>query len=227
MKNGAELARLIEYGISKFIESGHAKSKAEIARTLGVSPPSISDWEREGKISREHFFSLAHLLRNTISPDQWFDDSEKTELFEQMCLAVDKQELNMDEVIHLEVLTAPGCCSDELDSEMGFCEGKVFWSKPRGWFRSNGLSPEKIIALRIEGNLLSDFVKHQDIAIFDESQTEPKPGNIYLFSTPKGWVVRMVGSTVQDFPTAAGGSLEKIPKYFNAIGKLVYREGFL
>jgi hypothetical protein len=52
-------------------DAGRVKSKAEIARHFGVSPPSLAGWEKEGSIDKDKLGALFDYFSDVVGPEHW------------------------------------------------------------------------------------------------------------------------------------------------------------
>jgi len=71
MLTGKTLGAAIAQAIDKKIESGAVKSKAEIARSFGIKPPSIHDWIKKGSISKDKLEKLWAYFSDVVGPEHW------------------------------------------------------------------------------------------------------------------------------------------------------------
>ena len=71
MLTGKVLGDAIKRAIDLKIDSGAARSKAEIARHFGVKPPSIHDWIRRGVIGKDKLPELFRYFSDVVGPDHW------------------------------------------------------------------------------------------------------------------------------------------------------------
>lgn len=71
MLKGKEFGQAIDAAITLKIESGGARSKAEIARHFKVQPPSLSDWVKKGSISKERLPDLWAYFADVVGPEHW------------------------------------------------------------------------------------------------------------------------------------------------------------
>ncbi|NYT38899.1 hypothetical protein ERD78_18720 [Allopusillimonas soli] len=71
MLKGKDFGKAIEQAIRLKIESGGARSQAEIARHFGVKPPSVSDWIKKGAIAKERLPELWRYFADVVGADHW------------------------------------------------------------------------------------------------------------------------------------------------------------
>lgn len=71
MLKGKDFGNAIKAAIALKIESGGARSKAEIARHFGVRPPSLEDWIKKGAISKERLPQLWQYFSDVVGYDHW------------------------------------------------------------------------------------------------------------------------------------------------------------
>lgn len=78
MLKGKEFGNAIGKAIQLMLESGHAKSKAEIARHFAMKPPSLADWVKKGSVSKDkipdlyrYFSPVADCFHWGMTPDEW------------------------------------------------------------------------------------------------------------------------------------------------------------
>jgi len=71
MLKGKEFGQAIETAIRLKIESGGARSQAEIARHFGVKPPSVKDWVKKGAIAKERLPELWRYFEDVAGPEHW------------------------------------------------------------------------------------------------------------------------------------------------------------
>lgn len=71
MLKGKEFGQAIDAAITLKIESGGARSKAEIARHFKVQPPSLSDWVKKGSIAKERLPDLWAYFADVVGPEHW------------------------------------------------------------------------------------------------------------------------------------------------------------
>lgn len=71
MKRGKELGQAIRTVIDRKIRAGHIKSRSEIARAIGVQPPSLYGWIQTGRIADDTLFKLIKYLDDVSTPADW------------------------------------------------------------------------------------------------------------------------------------------------------------
>ena len=76
MKSKQALGQAIKQAIEKKIQKGEIRFKSEIARDFGVSPSSLTDWERKGSISKDKLFKLFEYFRDVVPLEHWFEEWE-------------------------------------------------------------------------------------------------------------------------------------------------------
>jgi len=81
MYTGKRLGEAIKSAVRKKIDSGAVKSKVEVARIFGVTPPSLHGWEQNGTVGKQHLPMLFSYFSDVVPPDHWGLTSEKMEVF--------------------------------------------------------------------------------------------------------------------------------------------------
>lgn len=77
MLKGKELGDAIASAIQMKIDSGAAKSKAEIARHFMMKPPSLVDWVKKGSVAKDKLPELWRYFSDVAGPTHWgMTDSE-------------------------------------------------------------------------------------------------------------------------------------------------------
>lgn len=71
MLKGKELGQAIEQAIQLKIDAGRAKSRASVARDLGVEPNVAYGWIRTGSISKERLPQLWAYFSDVVGPEHW------------------------------------------------------------------------------------------------------------------------------------------------------------
>jgi len=71
MLNGKKLGAAIDSAIVLKLETGAAKSKAEIARHFLIKPPSLSDWVKKGSISKDKIPELFRYFSDVVGHKHW------------------------------------------------------------------------------------------------------------------------------------------------------------
>ncbi|ENO80942.1 phage repressor protein [Thauera sp. 27] len=71
MLKGKEFGAAIARAIQLKLDSGAAKTKAEIARHFGMKPPSLADWVKKGSVAKDKLPELWRYFSDVAGPDHW------------------------------------------------------------------------------------------------------------------------------------------------------------
>ena len=71
MLKSKDFGAAISEAIQRKLDSGSAKSKAEIARHFGMQPPSLSDWVKKGSVAKDKLPELWRYFSDVAGPDHW------------------------------------------------------------------------------------------------------------------------------------------------------------
>lgn len=71
MLKGKEFGAAVASAIQMKLDSGAARSKAEIARHFSVKPPSVEDWIKKGAIAKEKLPELWRYFSDVAGPEHW------------------------------------------------------------------------------------------------------------------------------------------------------------
>ncbi len=71
MKRGEELGKAIAEALELKIDGIKCKSKAEVARALGVQPPSLYGWMARGRISKAKLLQILNFFSDVTTPQHW------------------------------------------------------------------------------------------------------------------------------------------------------------
>lgn len=71
MKQGKELGQAITEAVELKIDGINYRSKASIARALGIEPPSLHSWMRTGRISPHKKMAMLDLFSTVTTPQHW------------------------------------------------------------------------------------------------------------------------------------------------------------
>lgn len=83
MIKGKELGHAIEQAIKLKIDAGLAKSRASVARDLGVEPNVVYGWIRTGSISKERLPHLWVYFGDVVGPEHWGISAQGAEFFKR------------------------------------------------------------------------------------------------------------------------------------------------
>lgn len=185
MRTGKKLGEAIAAAIQKKIDSGGARSKAEIARHFGVKPPSISDWERRGTISKHRLPELWSYFSDVVGPEHWGITDREMAMTPDMGNA------------HGQVATweTPDDLPpsddrvwvDRWDFAFSAGNGGIQWEVRQkdalpfnlGFFKTIGCSPKDCRLLLVKGDSMEPFVFDRDMIMIDVTKTEIRDGRIY------------------------------------------------
>lgn len=68
---GEELGKVIQKAVKAKMDSGRAKTLAEIGRGIGVTSAAISYWSRTGKVKEDRMESLIRYFKDVTKPADW------------------------------------------------------------------------------------------------------------------------------------------------------------
>jgi hypothetical protein len=71
MKQGKELGQAITEAIPLAIDGVRFNTKADVARALGIEPPSLHNWMRTGRISPHKKMAMLDLFSTVTTPQHW------------------------------------------------------------------------------------------------------------------------------------------------------------
>ena len=71
MKKGKELGQAIAQAVELKIDGIRYKSKADIARALGVEPPSLHTWFKTGRVSANKTSVMLAFFCDVTTPSHW------------------------------------------------------------------------------------------------------------------------------------------------------------
>lgn len=81
MIKGKPLGAAIERAIQLKIDAGLARSRAAVARELGVEPNVVYGWIRTGSISKERLPDLWLYFGDVVGPDHWGISTKELDFF--------------------------------------------------------------------------------------------------------------------------------------------------
>lgn len=156
-----ELAELIRQAIA-----ASPKTKAEIAELLGVSPQAVTGWEKNGRIGKKTLAGLAlltgHPMEHFLSrgrPHKPAEDWDDVRAYSQAAGLSEGAEIEEYVKTHSLKFRAESLARKRLNhSRLGVLYGKGDSMEPR--------------------------IHSGDAILFDESDTTPRDGHIYVILVP-------------------------------------------
>ena len=174
MLTGEKLGEAIAAAIQKKIDSGAAKSKAEIARRFGIKPSSINDWEKRGTIAKERLPDLWQYFSDVVEPEHWGLRSYPSEI----AIWNDKDDLPPDDT---------RVWVDRWEYAFSAGNGMVQWEVRQkdalpfraALFDSIGCKPETCKLVMARGDSMEPFLFDRDMMMIDTTKTAIRDGRIY------------------------------------------------
>lgn len=71
MKQGKELGQAITEAVELKIDGIKYRSKAGIARAMGIQPPSLHSWLHTGRVSGDRLARLVQFFADVTTPQHW------------------------------------------------------------------------------------------------------------------------------------------------------------
>lgn len=71
MKQGIELGKAIAEALPLVIDGVRFNTKADVARALGIEPPSLHSWMQTGRVSPRKKMALLNLFSTVTTPQHW------------------------------------------------------------------------------------------------------------------------------------------------------------
>lgn len=71
MKTGKELGRAIAEAVELKMDGLNYRSKASIAKALGIQPPSLHNWLHTGRVGEERLLKMLHFFSDVTPPQHW------------------------------------------------------------------------------------------------------------------------------------------------------------
>lgn len=71
MKQGEELGKAIAEAMVLIVDGVKYRSIADVARALGIQPPSLHGWMRTGRISMANKVNMLSLFSSVTPPQHW------------------------------------------------------------------------------------------------------------------------------------------------------------
>ena len=71
MKQGKELGKAITEALPLVIDGVRFNTKADVARALGIEPPSLHSWMQTGRVSPRKKMALLDLFSTVTPPQHW------------------------------------------------------------------------------------------------------------------------------------------------------------
>ena len=71
MKRGEELGKAIAEAVEMVIDGEEFRTKADVARALGIEPPSLHNWMRTGRVSRDRKDQIIRVFSGVTTPQHW------------------------------------------------------------------------------------------------------------------------------------------------------------
>jgi len=153
-------------------------NKAELARRVGVSAPTVTDWE-SGKIQNIESNNLQKVARVLGVTVEFLLTGTTVDPFIDVPIINGDPLTGSDEreeipAYKISVSAGPGThiYTEEPNGSLGF---------RRGWIQSKGLSKKDLIVVQIEGDSMAPYIQHSDIVLVDMSKTDIRSGYIYVF----------------------------------------------
>ncbi len=174
MLTGKELGDALADAIKK-----KGVSKAEVARHFGVTPPSVQDWIKFGRISKIHIQPLLTYFSDVVGPEHWgFPPQGIIDASMRPLEAWDESTpLNVDDVelpYYKEVCLAAGNgCSHAVE----IWDRKLRFSKQT--LKAAGVDIENAICATATGNSMEDIIHDGTTIGIDRGRTQIKDGKIY------------------------------------------------
>lgn len=161
--------------LSRLMRALDARSDAELARALGISPQSVSGARRRGEVPpawvqscAERTGCNAHWLFFGQGPMYLPDPAE-----EAGRTGADGPEVEMITIPLVEARLSAGTGSLEVNA--GAEGGHAF----RGDFLRRKGNPRRMVLMRVSGDSMVPEIFDNDLVLLDQGQTEISPGRLY------------------------------------------------
>ena len=153
-------------------------NKAELARRVGVSAPTVTDWE-SGKIQNIESNNLQKVAKVLGVTVEFLLTGSTVDPFVDVPIINSKPLDGSDEreeipAYKISVSAGPGThiYTEEPNGSLGF---------RRGWIQSKGLNKKDLIVVQVEGDSMAPYIQHSDIVLVDLSKTDIRSGDVYVF----------------------------------------------
>ena len=153
-------------------------NKSELARRVGVSAPTVTDWE-SGKIQNIESNNLQKVARVLGVTVEFLLTGSTVDPF------VDVPVINGDPLegsderdeipaYKISVSAGPGThiYTEKPNGSLGF---------RRGWIQSKGLNARNLIIVQVDGDSMAPYIQHSDIVLVDMAKTDIRSGDVYVF----------------------------------------------
>ena len=161
--------------LSRLMRALDARSDAELARALGISPQSVSGARRRGEVPpawvqscAERTGCNAHWLFFGQGPMHLPDPAE-----EDGRAVADGPDVEMITIPLVEARLSAGTGSLEVNA--GTEGGHAF----RGDFLRRKGNPRRMVLMRVSGDSMVPEIFDNDLVLLDQGQTEISPGRLY------------------------------------------------
>lgn len=153
---------------------------------------------------------------------------------ELLDLALQSKEDDGGETLFIDYWDAQGSCGGGSNNTETKLKGRL--TKESSWFQRYKIKPSDALAIRANGDSMSDFIVDGDIVIFDTTKTTPRSGTIFLIEHPDGLKIKQLrrdidGAWILESRNLNKGRFpdERIPPESTDMlvikGEFIYRQG--
>lgn len=177
-----------EERLQRIMDAAGAKSDSDLARALGIQPPSVAAARKREQVPSGWVEQVAE--RFGVSAD-WllFGDSRGA-------TGGEAYTPGQGHVCDVDMIYVP-LVEAQLSAGTGsFVTGEL--SDKRYGFRSDFLTRKgqisQMVLMRVEGDSMEPEIHHGDVVLIDQSQTQPRPGAMFAIGVEDLVYIKMVDS---------------------------------
>ena len=177
-----------EERLQRIMDAAGAKSDSDLARALGIQPPSVAAARKREQVPSGWVEQVAE--RFGASAD-WllFGDSRGA-------TGGEAYTPGQGHVCDVDMIYVP-LVEAQLSAGTGsFVTGEL--SDKRYGFRSDFLTRKgqisQMVLMRVEGDSMEPEIHHGDVVLIDQSQTQPRPGAMFAIGVEDLVYIKMVDS---------------------------------
>ncbi len=166
------------------MQAAGAKTDTDLAKALGIKPPSVAAAKKRGQIPSGWVELIAE--NHSVSAD-WllFGAEQNRPELRPICLgATDENSRNCPAVCDVDLVYVP-LVEARLSAGTGSFETGGQTERLyafRADFLARKGSTAQMVLMRVTGNSMEPDIRHDDVVLIDQGQTEPTAGGLFAVS---------------------------------------------